>query len=95
VFVRRTPAGAVERMSIAELTDDRNAELSVFDGAASEPGAPVDIDDVGAALEPGTIAAIVVYDNSGAVPRAVALHPDGASARVPVRVLLAALDNAM
>ena len=74
------------------------AELAVFEGASS--GLLQD-DDVAAAadvLEPGTSAALLVYENAWAGPFAAAVRRSGgqlvASGRIPVEDLLAALDAA-
>jgi hypothetical protein len=56
-----------------------------------------DFDEAGAALEPGTSAAILVYENRWAAPFAPALRRSGAqlvaSGRIPVNALLQKLEE--
>ena len=54
--------------------------------------------DEGSALEPGTSAALLVYENCWAVPFASALRRSGsqlvATGRIPIQAMLVALDAA-
>ena len=56
-----------------------------------------DFDEVGGAVQAGSSAAILVYENTWAAPFATALRRGGAqlvaSGRVPVNALIAALDE--
>src|SRR3954447_23471745 len=52
-FVRKERDGTVEQLALAQVVDDDNGELAVFDGAASGLLAPDDIVDAGPALAPG------------------------------------------
>ena len=57
-----------------------------------------DLDEAAKVLEPGTTAAVLVWENRWAAPLAVALRRSGgqlvASGRIPVQAILAALDAA-
>jgi uncharacterized membrane protein len=72
------------------------AAFSAFDGAASGLVDDDDLRDAAAALDPGTAAAILVWENLWAVPVATALRRSGgqlvASGRIPVQALVASLD---
>jgi hypothetical protein len=74
------------------------AELSYFEGASSGLIGDDDVAEAGAALEPGSLAAILVYENTWAGPFAAALRRSGAElvagGRIPVQALIAALDAA-
>jgi hypothetical protein len=67
-----------------------------FEGAASGLLGDDDLEEAAAALEPGTSAAILVWENTWAAPVAIALRRSGgqlvASGRIPVQAILAALD---
>jgi hypothetical protein len=67
-----------------------------FEGAASGLLGDDDLEEAAAALEPGTSAAILVWENTWAAPVAMALRRSGgqlvASGRIPVQAILAALD---
>jgi len=69
-----------------------------FEGAASGLLGDDDLQEAAGALEPGTSAAILVWENRWAAPVAVALRRSGgqlvASGRIPVQAILASLDEA-
>lgn len=94
VFVTKADDGTVARVEINEL----GAEFEVFDGASSDLLDDEDITEAASALEPGTSAAILVWENLWAAPFASALRKNGgqlvASGRIPVQALLATLEAA-
>lgn len=96
-FVAKDTDGAVAAVELAELGGEV-AELAVFEGAASGLLADEDIEQAGEVMEPGTAAALVVYENAWAAPLATAMRRSGgqlvASGRIPVEAVLAALDAA-
>lgn len=96
-FITKDEDGNVAGLEIADLGGEV-AELAIFEGASS---GLIHDDDVTAAadvLEPGTSAALLVYENAWAAPFAAAVRRSGgelvASGRIPVEDLLAALDAA-
>jgi Family of unknown function (DUF6325) len=98
VFVRKEPDGSVAQVAFADLSPDARPALAVFEGASSGLIGADEVEEVGSVLEPGSIGAILVYENTWAAPLAVALRRGGAqlvaSARIPVQALIAALDAA-
>ena len=76
---------------------DSGQYLLEFEGASSGVLGQDEFDDAGEALEPGTSAAILVYENRWAAPLATALRKNGAqlvaNGRIPVNALLAKLDE--
>jgi hypothetical protein len=94
VFIAKGDDGAVARLEISEL----GAELAIFDGASSGLISDDDVGEAGEALEPGTSAAVLVYENVWAAPFATALRKSGAqlvsNGRIPVQAMIAALDAA-
>jgi Family of unknown function (DUF6325) len=97
VFVAKGSDGSVARLEISDL-GDKVEELKVFEGASSGLLADDDIGEAGEALEPGTSAALLVYENVWAAPFAAAVRRSGgqlvASGRIPIQGLIAALDAA-
>jgi hypothetical protein len=95
-FISKAEDGSVVMMNLADFGDV--AELAVFEGAASGLLHDDDIDQAGGVLEPGTSAALLVYENAWAAPFAGAVRRSGgqlvASGRIPAEDLLAALDAA-
>ena len=97
-FVTKRPDGSVLGMDISELDKEGHTGLAVFEGASSGLLGQDDLDQASAALQPGSSAAILVYENVWAAPLATALRRSGgqlvASGRLPVQAILAALDAA-
>ena len=93
-FIAKDPDGSVSRLQ----KDDHGDEFEVFVGASSGLLSDEDADDAAAALEPGTSAALLVYENTWAAPFATAMRRSGAqlvaSGRIPTQALIAALDAA-
>jgi hypothetical protein len=96
-FIAKGEDGSVAAVELADLGGEV-AELAVFEGASSGLLAGEDIDRAGEVLEPGTSAALLVYENTWAAPFATAVRRSGgqlvASGRIPVEDVLAALDAA-
>jgi hypothetical protein len=96
-FIAKGEDGSVTRMEIADLGEEVE-EFAVFVGANSGLLGDEDTDEAAAALEPGTSAALLVYENLWAAPFATAVRRSGgqlvASGRIPVQAVLAALDAA-
>jgi uncharacterized membrane protein len=72
--------------------------FSDFEGATTGLLGDDDLQEAAAALEPGTSAAVLLWENRWAAPVAVALRKSGgqlvASGRIPVQAILAALEAA-
>jgi hypothetical protein len=97
IFVTKDEDGTVRGLELADLGGEV-AELSVFEGASSGLLSDEDIDEAGGVLEPGTSAALLVFENTWAGPFAAAVRRSGgqlvSSGRIPVQAVLAALDAA-
>lgn len=95
-FIAKAEDGTVAALELADVgAIDGLAELV---GASSGLLDESDVAEAGEALEPGTSAALLVYENSWAAPFAAALRRNGgqlvANGRIPVQAILAALDAA-
>src|SRR3712207_3901406 len=73
VFVRKDADGTVTTLTQVDLDRMRVLEAALFDGAASGLLGPDDVAEAAAALEPGTAAGVLVYENAWAAPFATAL----------------------
>lgn len=93
-FIAKGEDGSVAALEIADLGD----EIGAFKGASSGLLSDEDISEAGGALEPGTSAALLVFENRWAAPFAAAMRRSGgqlvASGRIPVQDVIAALDAA-
>ena len=93
-FIAKDEDGTVTVLDISELGET----LAVFEGASSGLLGDDDISEAGGVLEPGTSAAILVWENRWAAPFASAVRKGGgqlvASGRIPVQDLIGALEAA-
>ena len=96
-FVRKEEDGTVVGLDLNSLDLDANPELTVFEGASSGLLGDDDYTQAGDVLEPGSSAALLVYENTWAAPFATALRHSGAqlvaNGRIPVNAIIAALDE--
>jgi hypothetical protein len=94
-FLAKAEDGTVAALEIADIGGEV-VELAIFEGASSGLLDDEDFEQAGGALEPGTSAALLVYENTWAGPFAAAVRRSGgqlvASGRIPVADVLAALD---
>jgi hypothetical protein len=97
VFITKADDGSVAGMEISEVADQVE-EMRVFEGASSGVLTDEDAAEAAEALEPGTSAALLVFENAWAAPFAAAVRRSGgqlvANGRIPVQAFLAALDAA-
>lgn len=96
-FVEKDQDGNVLALEIADFDGDGYDDLAVFEGASSGLISDEDQQEAGGVLEPGTAAAILVYENAWAAPFATALRKGGAQlvaqGRIPVNDIIAQLDE--
>ena len=96
-FLAKGEDGSVTTLELSSLAE-QSESLSELAGASSGLLSGEDAEEAATALEPGTSAAILVYENRWAAPFAAALRRSGAqlvaNGRIPVQGILAALDAA-
>jgi hypothetical protein len=94
-FMLKDEDGAVAALDLVELAQ-ADAGLAAFEGASSGLLGQDDLEEAAVALEPGTVAAVLVWENLWAAPVAAALRRSGgqlvANGRIPVQAILASLD---
>ena len=94
-FVAKDENGEVTGLDVGDLKQVA-AAFAEFEGASSGLLGFDDLQEAASALEPGTSAAVLVWENRWAGPVAAALRRSGgqlvASGRLPVQAILAALD---
>jgi hypothetical protein len=82
---------------VSKGEDGSIAELTVFEGVSSGLIGEEDLQEAGGLLEPGSSAAMLVYENTWAAPFATALRHSGAqlvaNGRIPINAIIAALDE--
>jgi hypothetical protein len=93
-FLAKADDGTVTAVDFAELGE--GSGFTEFEGASSGLIGEDDIREAAEALEPGTSAAVLVWENRWAAPVAAALRRSGgqlvASGRISIQAILAALD---
>jgi len=93
-FAAKDEDGNVVALDLEHLGDGN--EFAEFEGAASGLLDFDDVQEAAAVMEPGTAAAILVWENTWAAPVAVAMRKSGGllldSGRIPVQGIIAALD---
>lgn len=96
-FLTKREDGSIAGLDITELGQDDEA-IRVFEGVSAGLLGDDDIQEAASVLEPGTSAALLVYENRWAAPFAAAVRRSGgqlvANGRIPVQAVLAALDAA-
>jgi hypothetical protein len=92
LFLKKDLDGTVEGFESHEAGDDELGELRELAMLLAEE----DVASVGAALEPGSVAAVLVFENTWAAPFASSVRRSGgqlvASGRIPIQALAAALE---
>jgi hypothetical protein len=87
--------GSVAALDLGDL-EGAGASFAEFEGASTGLLGQEDLEEAASALQPGTSAAVLVWENRWAAPVAVALRRSGgqlvASGRIPVQAILASLD---
>jgi hypothetical protein len=96
-FVQRDADGSTAGIDISDVGLKGDFDVTMFAHASSGLVDSGDLDEAGAALEPGCSAAVLVYENTWAAPFARALRRNGAQlvagGRIPVQAILAKLDS--
>jgi dihydroorotase-like cyclic amidohydrolase len=86
-------------VEVLEMTEDESGVtgFSYFAGARSGLLGDDDVQEAAAAIEPNTVAAMILYENTWAVPFVAAARKNGgevvASMRIPAGDLMATLDD--
>ena len=94
-FMVKRDDGTVDSIELADLDGDG---FSDFEGASTGLIGKDDLDEAAAALDPGTCAAVLVWENRWAGPVAAALRRSGgqlvATGRLPIQAVIASLEAA-
>jgi len=88
--------GTVSALELGALDGGGAGGFAEFEGAQTGLIGDDDLEEAASVLEPGTMAAILIWENRWAAPVAVALRRSGgqlvASGRIPIQAILASLD---
>jgi hypothetical protein len=96
VLIKKDQDGSLEAFEMSDLDDSELGELRSYESELAMLLSEEDVIAVADAVEPGSSAALLVWENSWAAPFASAVRQSGghlaASGRIPVQALLAALE---
>jgi hypothetical protein len=86
--------GGVEAMELADL--DQLGPLQVLETELAELLAEDDVEHLAAAMDPGSVAGVLIYENIWAAPFASAARRSGgqliANGRIPIQAIIAAIE---
>jgi len=97
VMVTKSADGSVDLAELREQDESEVGELRSLEAELSLLLAAEDIERVGAELEPGSTAAVLVWENTWAAPLAAAIRHSGGelvgAGRIPTQALIAAVEE--
>ena len=98
LIVRQNEDGTVSGFEASDLDADSLGDLKVFEGASSGLLGDDDVATVGEAIEPGSAAVMIVFENRWAAPFTAAVRRNGgvlvANHRITAQELMDAIDTA-
>jgi hypothetical protein len=87
--------GSVEAMELSDLP--QLGELARLEAQLAQTLAEEDVENLAAAMDPGSVAGVLVYENLWAAPFASAMRRAGgqliANGRIPIQAIIAAVDS--
>jgi Family of unknown function (DUF6325) len=94
LILHKDADGSVEAFEIDDL--DEVDELTAIEAELAELLAEEDVEHLAAAMEPGTTAGVLIWENTWAAPFASAARRSGgqliANGRIPIQALLASVE---
>jgi hypothetical protein len=98
LFVTREDDGSLSVVELRDLDRDGQLDLAIFEGVSAGLLDETDLADAASVIEPGSSAAILLFENRWAAPFTQALRRGGAelvaAGYVPLDALAASLDAA-
>ena len=99
LLIRKDVDGRLDFFEISDLDESEVGGLRAYETAVATLLSEEDVEAVAEAVEPGSTAALLVWENSWAAPFASAVRRAGgqlaASGRIPIQALLAAIEADM
>ena len=96
LLIRKDEDGSLDFFELSDLDESEIGTLRLYENELATLLSEEDVASVAAAIEPGSTAALLVWENSWAAPFASAVRHAGgqlaASGRIPVQALLAAIE---
>ena len=96
LFLKKDLDGSVEGFESHDFDAGDVRELRALEGELAMLLAAEDVEAIGAALEPGSVGAVLVWENAWAAPFGSAVRRSGgqlvAGGRIPIQALAAAIE---
>ncbi len=96
LILKKELDGSVEGFESHEFGDDELGELRALETDLAMLLAEEDVESIGAAMEPGSVAGVLIWENVWAAPFGAAVRRSGgqlvASGRIPIQALAAAIE---
>jgi len=96
LFMRKDDDGNLEAFEAADLDDSDLGELRRYETDLAILLSEQDVADLAATIEPGSSAAVLVWENKWAAPFGAAVRHAGghlaASGRIPIQAVIAAIE---
>lgn len=97
LLIRKDSEGALDFFELSDLDESEIGDLRSYETALATILSAEDAEAVAAAVEPGSTAAVLVWENLWAAPFGSAVRRAGgqlaASGRIPIQALLAAIES--
>ena len=96
LVLKKDADGSLEAFELSDLDQGEIGDLRTYESELAMLLSEEDVTSLGAAIEPGSSAAVLVWENTWAAPFASAVRRSGgqlvASGRIPIQALLAAVE---
>jgi hypothetical protein len=96
LVLKKDDDGSLEAFELSDLDEGEIGELRTYESELAMLLSEEDVTSLAAAIEPGSSAAVLVWENTWAAPFASAVRRSGgqlvASGRIPIQALLAAIE---
>jgi hypothetical protein len=97
VLLKKNDDGSIDAFELADMDESEVGQLRSYEAQLAMLLSEDDVNAIAEAVEPGSSAGVLVFENAWAAPFASAVRRSGgqlvASGRIPVQALLAALEE--
>ena len=97
LFIKKDEDGSFEAFEAADLEDSEIGELRAYETELAMLLSEQDVADLVETIEPGSSAAVLVWENLWAAPFGAAVRHAGgqlvASGRIPIQAIIAAMES--
>jgi len=94
LILAKAPDGSVEAQELSDLAE--LGELARLEAQLVQTLAAADVDNLAAAMDPGSVAGVLVFENVWAAPFGSAMRRAGgqliANGRIPIQAIIAAIE---